>query len=76
MFPTDLLIVENWIKKQIIPEDNVNNTSKQWFSKFPGFEEKSFPFLVCSGKESFNLINVDLGLSQELIQATGNNHYG
>jgi len=37
---------------------------------------KTFPFLVVSGKESFNLVNVVRGTNQPLIKASGRNFYG
>ena len=37
---------------------------------------KTFPFIVVSGKESFNLVNVSNGVSQPLIKASGRCFYG
>ena len=39
----------------------------------PGFDEETFPFLVCSGDETFNLVNVRDFSQDVLIKATGKN---
>ena len=36
--------------------------------KMPGFDEKEFPFIVVSGNETFNLINVKTAYMQVLIK--------
>ena len=37
----------------------------------PGFDAEAFPFLVCAGLASFNLINVKEGFTEVLIAADG-----
>ena len=50
-----------------IQESNVGNNDKYWFCALPGFNEVEFPFIVVSGFESFNLVNVKTGNMQILI---------
>ena len=69
----DLLVVHNWQKIYEIIEGNAGNTMKFWIAPIPGFDEKTFPFLICNGWESYNLINLkDLSM-QVLIKASGKN---
>ena len=35
----------------------------------PNFDEQTFPFMICSGREIFNLVNVRDFTMQPLIQA-------
>ena len=65
----DLLILHNWkVIKQIV-DKQAGNLDKFWIDKLPGFDLDTFPFLVCSGRETFNLINVTKGKMYPLIQA-------
>ena len=57
----DLIIAENWQKVRLIEETNLENTDKCWLSTIPGFDFDSFPFLVSSGSQTYNLINVKTG---------------
>ena len=41
----------------------------------PGFDEQTFPFLVCSGEETFNVINVRDFSQDVLIRASGKNFF-
>ena len=50
-----------------------NNHSKYFIAPFPNFDMKAFPFLVCSGSESFSLINVRDFKMQNLIHASSVN---
>ena len=64
---TDILLVENWIVQKVIAETDAGNTMKYWFKPIPHFHPVHFPFIVCSGKIAFNLINLNTGKMQELI---------
>ena len=48
--PSDLLIVADWEVKQIIESIHLSNNQKFLLMLFPGFNEESFPFVICSGK--------------------------
>ena len=46
---------------------------KFWLTPLPGFNEKDFPYIVCSGWKSYNIINVDEMRMEVLIAASGKN---
>ena len=58
IYPTDLIIVEDWVDAKLIVRNSAGNIWKHFFLPIPDFNEETFPFLVCSGRENFNLINV------------------
>ena len=72
LYPTDLLIVHNWVAVRRIIDTNPGNSQKFWIQQMPIFNEDTFPFLVCSGKETLNLINVKDFHLEPLIQAPVN----
>ena len=72
--PTDLVILVNWQVMQLIQDPQSGNHNKVWFQSLPGFDSVLFPFLVVSGRESFNLINLKDGRMQKLILAPCKNH--
>ena len=53
-----ILIIHNWKVMKKIEEPNDGNSCKFWMARLPGFHVNEFPFVVCSGWETFNLINV------------------
>ena len=59
--PADMLLIHDWKVVRIIQDQNPGNKDKCWISPIPGFDEETLPFLVCSGSQSFNLINVKTG---------------
>ena len=66
----DFLIIHNWQVITKIKEYNDGNTNKYWIREIPGFNENDFPFIICNGWETFNLINVrDLHM-EPLIKAS------
>ena len=71
LVPTDILIVENWSQSRLIQDPDTHNQLKRWISPLPGFDVETFPFLVCAGLASFNLINIQEGLTEVLIAADG-----
>ena len=73
--PNELLIVDNWKVTAHIQDQNPANIGKYWLHTMPGFDEENFPFLVCSGDATFNLVNVRDGSQDVLIQATGKNFF-
>ena len=71
LVPTDILIVVNWSRCQLVQDPDNHNQCKHWISPLPGFDAEAFPFLVCAGLASFNLINVKEGFTEVLIAADG-----
>ena len=53
-----LLIIENWEIKKQIEEKDEHNTNKLSIGPMPGFDEKTFPFIVLTGSSTFNILNV------------------
>ena len=58
---TDVLLVKEWKVVKVIKEKDPANVSKYWFQPLPFFHPEEFPFIVCSGTKSFNLINLHTG---------------
>ena len=72
----DLMILHNWqVVKQII-DPVFSNTLKYWIKPLPGFDEEEFPFVVCSGWMTFNIINVREMTMEPLIEFFGKNNRG
>lgn len=69
----DLLIVVDWKVIYEIGDNAPGNTEKFWHIPLPGFDIETFPFLMTSGKESYNLINVKDGTMFELVKGTAYN---
>ena len=57
----NLLIVQDWKVIHEISEPEPGNTEKFWQEPLPGFDLDYFPFLLTSGKESYNIVNVKDG---------------
>ena len=69
----DFLIIHNWQVITKIKEYNDGNTNKYWIREIPGFNENDFPFIICNGWETFNLINVRDFHMEPLIKASVKN---
>ena len=69
----NLILVHNWEALKLIQEADPRNNEKNWLALLPGFDLNSFPFVVSSGKLSYNLINVKSEYMAPLIQGSGNN---
>ena len=54
----DLLIVRNWIPIKVIHERKLDNIDKYYFTKLPGFDAVTYPFIICSGFDHISLINI------------------
>jgi len=76
IFPRDLIVTQNWQVAHIIKDQNLANSLKHWISPLPGFDKDSFPFLLCSGRKSFNLVNVKNRSMQVLIDSPAVHHNG
>ena len=68
-----LLIVHDWKVIHEIAEPDPGNTEKFWQIPLPGFHMLDFPFLISSGKESYNLINVKDGKMYKMIKGSAYN---
>ena len=58
VYPKNILILEDWHTIRIVIEDQAGNDQKYFIRPLPDFDEQTFPFLVCNGYESMNLINL------------------
>ena len=59
--PNTLLVVKNWSVAHIITDESSRNIGKNMLVTMPGFCVDDFPFVLSSGRNSFNLINVITG---------------
>lgn len=73
--PTDLLIANNWQVVNIIKDPRAGNCMKQWLQPLPGFDSEQFPFIVTSGKQSYNLVNLKTYNMQVLIDTPALFHH-
>ena len=73
---TDLLIVKDFQPVKVIKEKSIDNIQKYYFSKLPGFNSHSFPFIVCAGFKHISLINVRTMKIQTFIDVSCNTNYG
>ena len=71
---TDLLIIQYWQVIHTVNEPDPTNIEKYWMSPLPYFHPVTFPFLVCSGKKTFNIINVQTSRMDVLIKGSAQNH--
>ena len=71
-----MLVIDDWKITAVIHDSNTINSEKYWISKLPDFDIEEFPFLIVSGRESFNLINIVRATCQPLIKASSKNLYG
>lgn len=65
--PSEMLIAHKWKVVQIIKDHRGGNTLKQWLYPLPGFDKEAFPYILASGRESFNIVNVKTFSMQVLI---------
>ena len=56
--PKDLLVIHDWRSVRLIVEPSPGNVSKFLLMKMPTFNVETFPFLICSGRQSLNLVNI------------------
>ena len=69
LLPTDLVIIHNWEVVSVIYKIQPGNITKHWFAPLPDFDIETYPFLVCSGRENFMLINVERFTIEQLVLA-------
>ena len=56
--PLNLIVIQNWMSVRVIKDPSPGNVSKFTLLQMPGFNEVCFPFLICSGRETLNLVNI------------------
>ena len=59
----DLLVMHDWEVIHVISDSKIRNTIKHWVRPLPGFNADKLPLMLCSGNESYSLINVKTGKS-------------
>ena len=64
----DLLLIHDWQVSRVLKDPQISNY-KTWIETLPGFDSNVFPFLVCNGKGSINLINIRDNQMQTFIQS-------
>ena len=67
--PTHLFIVHNWQVIRKVQDADQKNQNKYAIDVMPGFDEQTFPFLVCSGESSFNIFSVKEDYMEPLVNA-------
>ena len=71
--PNDLLLIDDWQAVHRFEDADPGNFEKYWQCRLPGFDLETSPFLVTSGQQSFNLINVRDFRMEVLILASAKN---
>ena len=66
--PTDLLIAKDWRVIGVIKETESENIEKFMLLPFPSFEAEEFPFILCAGRTSLNIVNVKEFKMQVLVR--------
>ena len=56
--PTDILVTENWQPIRVLFRMQRTNSEKYFMRQFPQFDVREFPFVLCSGKDNYSIINV------------------
>ena len=58
--PAFVLIIEDWRECKVISDTQSCNDQKYFITPLP-FYKDTFPFLLCTGYESINILNVNTG---------------
>ena len=66
---TDMVLLRNWQVVKVLNKLSQGNFNKHYLMPAPEFDEKTFPFIISSGREFFNIINVRDYKMQALIHA-------
>ena len=72
----DLMILHDWNVIKQINDPSYSNTLKYWIKPLPGFDVQNFPFLICSGWMTFNIINIRDFMMEPLIKIHGGSAKG
>ena len=68
-----LMVLKDWKVVHELSQMDPGNTEKFWQAPVPGFDVDDFPFVLCSGKVSYNLVNIKTGIMQPLIKGSAFN---
>ena len=63
-----IVVIDNWLEYRYIQDPKVGNDQKYFSIPLPLFKN-SFPFIVCTGYETINIVNVNTMQMQTLISA-------
>ena len=74
--PKDFLLIEDWCVVGMIEDSDRGNIEKNFLSLIYGFDLQTFPFVICSGLETWNLINIKEKTIQILIHTPARYYYG
>ena len=55
---TDMVLLQDWKVVKVFNKLSQGNFNKHQLTPVPEFDEERFPFIVSSGREFFNIINV------------------
>ena len=69
VYPTKLLVMHDWEVVRAIIDPAPGNITKNWLCPLPTFDEDDFPYVVCSGYETCNIVNVKTGTIQAFLHA-------
>ena len=64
--PRDIMIITNWTVQHVILDPEEGNKDKMFLQVLPGFNQD---YVLASGYNTTNLINVKRGTMQQLIKA-------
>ena len=70
------MVIDDWTVLHTIVDPVPGNNTKDWLSLLPSFDVETFPFVVSSGKNTFNLVNVKTGDMSVLISGSAWNRHG
>ena len=67
---TDILLAKDFTVVHRFKDPSLN-INKLWIAQLPTFNEFTFPFLVASGSDTFNLINIKDTRMEVLLKQPG-----
>ena len=56
-------VIQDWKVIRSFKDSDASNVDKWCIAPLPGFNEATFPFFVCSGRTSYNLVNMKEGIT-------------
>ena len=56
-------VIQDWKVTRSFKDPDATNLDKWSIAPLPGFDESTFPFFVCSGRTTQNLVNMKEGLT-------------
>ena len=67
ILPANILVVHQNTIVATIAEPNPSNNEKNLLMLIPDFHEDKLPFIVSTGNETLNLVNISTGRTQVLV---------